>query len=411
MSIEIIVPRLGWSMDEGTFSRWLKQEGELIREGDELFELEGDKATQVVESFDSGILHIAANGPQPGDTVKVGDVLGHLHSRASGIPTTNPTTAVKPEVTEQPDTAMGPISIVPSNPAASHKTTHIRGRRAVTPRAARVAAALGVNTEVVLGTGKDGRIRECDVRRVGESTHDSDAVESTPQVAPVAGTPIALNRRIIAERMIAASQQSAAVTLMASADASALIGLREECKRTQPDCRIPSYTGLFVKLSAAALEKHPPCRAQWINNSIVMPEGIHVSVAVDTPQGLVTPVIRDVVSLPLCKLSEQLGELIELARARRLSPEQMQGGIFTVSNLGMSRVEAFTPILNSPQTMILGVGRIVTAPVVRNGEITAGQVVSLSLTFDHRVIDGAPAAAFLTTLCELIESPLAWLVA
>jgi pyruvate dehydrogenase E2 component (dihydrolipoamide acetyltransferase) len=283
---------------------------------------------------------------------------------------------------------------VPSGQKAhSNKATHQDHRR-VTPRAARLAAILGVSTHDILGTGKNGRIRERDVRRD----------------APASGQLVSPTRRVIAERMMAASQQTASVTLMARANASELVRFREECKRTQPDRKIPSYTGLFVKLSAAALEKHPTCRAQWIGDSIVVPEGIHVSVAVDTPHGLVTPVVRDVALLPLSKLSEQLAELVELARSRRLAPEQMQGGIFTVSSLGGTRVEAFTPILNPPQTMILGIGRIAPTPIVRGGTIAVGQMVTLSLTFDHRVIDGAPAASFLTTLCEVIESPLPWLL-
>ncbi len=411
MSIEIIVPRLGWSMDEGTFSRWLKQEGELVREGDELFELEGDKATQVVESFDAGILRIAPNGPQPGDTVKVGDVLGHLHPQATGARSASTEPPAAPVVTPKSvAAAKTPTSTSSAQKIPASKATPQR-HGAVTPRASRVAAELGVSTHNVTGTGKNGRVRECDVRRAAPTSAQPNEAEAICQPPPAAGQPISQTRRVIAERMLAASQQTAPVTLIAQADASELVSFREDCKRTQPDRRIPSYTGLFVKLSAAALEKHPSCRAQWVGESIVTPEAIHVSVAVDTPHGLVTPVLRDVPSLPLCELSEQLAALIELARLRRLSPEQMQGGIFTVSSLGASRVEAFTPILNRPQTMILGIGRIAPTPVVKDGAIVASEMVTLSLTFDHCVIDGAPAASFLTTLCEVIESPLPWLLA
>jgi pyruvate dehydrogenase E2 component (dihydrolipoamide acetyltransferase) len=175
-------------------------------------------------------------------------------------------------------------------------------------------------------------------------------------------------------------------------------------------CR-PGYTELFVKLSAAALQKHPVLLDQWIDERIAPPDGIHIAVAVATPHGLVTPVIRDAPHLSLRELSGTFAQLVELARTQRLSVEQMRGGAFTVSSLGGYRVDAFTPILNPPQTAILGVGRISEQPVVREKQLAVAEVVSLSLTFDHRVVDGAPAAAFLTTLCEMIERPLGWLLA
>jgi pyruvate dehydrogenase E2 component (dihydrolipoamide acetyltransferase) len=212
--------------------------------------------------------------------------------------------------------------------------------------------------------------------------------------------------------MISTDNKSAAVTKTSQAYASELVNFRQDFKRTQAERGItaPSFTALFTKLAAAALNQHPALLQQWSGDELVTPQGLHISIAVDTPQGLVTPVIRDVAARSLLDVSHELAELAELARGRQLTSEQMQSGVFTVSSLGAYRVDAFTPILNPPQAAILGVGRIHEAPVVKEGGLAVGNVVALSLTFDHRVIDGAPAAAFLTTLCEAIERPMPWLI-
>jgi pyruvate dehydrogenase E2 component (dihydrolipoamide acetyltransferase) len=483
MSIEITVPRLGWSMEEGSFCRWLKADGEMVREGDELFELEGDKATQVIESFDAGILRIGPDGPQGGDVVKVGQVIGRLEPRnakagaakkapsAVGAAATQAPPASKPIAkptgpapvaapTAAPqlgskaaselrtaDTnnavalaspsvrrlarelgvdlqsiAAGKYTVSASDllgaacsdainaAAAPAQPTRSNGAAPVSPRARRVASELSVDPSAVSGTGRNGRVREADIRGAAAQGGSRPQVVGPPPAG--VGEPVSQLRRVIAQRMMAASQETAPVTLTATADASELVRFRDECKKTSADRGVkpPSYTELFIKLSAAALEKHPAILGQWIDERIVQPDGVHVAVAVDTPHGLLTPVIRNVPALSLRELSTSLAELVELARSRRLKAEQMQAGAFTVSSLGGYRVEAFTPLLNPPQTAILGVGRISKQPVVRDGQLAIGDVVTLSLSFDHRVVDGAPAAAFLTSLCEVIENPLGWLL-
>jgi pyruvate dehydrogenase E2 component (dihydrolipoamide acetyltransferase) len=471
-------------MEEGSFCRWLKVDGEMVREGDELFELEGDKATQVIESFDAGILRIAADGPQGGDIVKVGQVIGQLEPRnakagaakkiAPAATTTAATAASAPtlvaNVAAPAPAASTKLAVPEHTPKAIPKSqpaegsggaalaspsvrrlarelgvdlqsiasggkytvsasdllgavcsdaisaatiappSHSNGGRPVTPRARRVAGELNIDPSAVSGTGRNGRVREADIREAAAQCGSRPQVIATPSTGP--GEPVSQLRRVIAQRMMVASHETAPVTLTATADASELVRFRDECKRTAADRGVkpPSYTELFIKLSAAALEKHPAILAQWIDDRLIQPEGIHVSVAVDTPHGLLTPVIRNVPALSLRELSTALGELVELARSRRLKAEQMQAGAFTVSSLGGYRVEAFTPLLNPPQTAILGVGRISKQPIVRDGQLAVGDVVTLSLSFDHRVIDGAPAAAFLTSLCEVIENPLGWLL-
>ncbi len=491
MAIEITVPRLGWSMEEGAFCRWLKSEGEMVREGDGLFELEGDKATQVVESFDAGILRIGPDGPKEGEIVKVGQVLGALEPRSakgaapktkepsseqnatnsdgagsSGAPAAQPPAAPSRPKPVAPATVSlsVPQSLTNcgtrSTPSAPKATPTVRrlarelgvnlqtigpddsylvsaaevlrqakGEAArfarnepladpqrdfpVTPRARRVARDLGVDPATAIGSGRNGRVRERDVRDIASSKSGGQQFSSLTAASTSAiGEPITQLRRVIAQRMMAASHETAPVTLTTQADASALVGFRNECKRTSDDRGVnpPSYTELFVKLCGAALQKHPAVLDQWVDERLVPPDGVHVAVAVATAYGLVTPVIRDVPALSLRELSQHFSQLVELARSKQLKGEQMRGGAFTVSSLGGYRVDAFTPILNPPQTAILGIGRISEQPVVKQQQLAIADVVTLSLTFDHRVVDGAPAAAFLTSLCEVIENPLAWLL-
>lgn len=207
--------------------------------------------------------------------------------------------------------------------------------------------------------------------------------------------------------MLAASQQTAPVTLQSSADATELVNIRRQFKAAaSDDVRAPGFTDMLVKLSALSLERHPALLGQWTDKGVLTPHGIHIAVAVDTPAGLITPVLTDVPELSLSQISARLDDLFQRTRSRRTSAEELQGGVFTISNLGGYRVDGFTPILNLPQTAILGVGRISPQPVVVDGRVEVRDRMALSLTFDHRVVDGAAAAAFLTTLCEYCESPL-----
>ncbi len=465
MAIEITIPRLGWSMDEGTFGRWLKQDGERVEEGDALFELEGDKAVQAVESFDAGILRIMPNGPAPGDTVRVGDRLAYLcqpgeaapfaaspnstaaAAAASAAPSCPPAVAApqpaRPNTTPISETPSSAGRRTPVTPSARRlarelgiKAEQVRATKQrlaatdvraaghgpttvpptvmanetlrVSPRAARAAATLGVNLAEVTASGSSGRIRERDVIAVA-TLRQATAHTTTPAANAIttARTPITSLRQTIAARMLAAAQQTAAVTLTATADASSLVFFRNQNRaNARVSTLAPSYTDLFLKLSAVALARHPALLQQWTDQGLVSPSSLDIAVAVDTPHGLFTPVLRDVAASSLTTVSQRLADLITRTRSRRLTSEEMRGGVFTVTNLGGYRVEAFTPLLNLPQTAILGVGHIAPQPTVVDGHIEVRERVTLSLTFDHRIVDGATAAALLTTLCELVENPL-----
>jgi pyruvate dehydrogenase E2 component (dihydrolipoamide acetyltransferase) len=215
--------------------------------------------------------------------------------------------------------------------------------------------------------------------------------------------PVGPIRRTIAARMVAAIQASAPVLLTTTADATELVNLRR--RFLSNDEIVPSYTDLIIKLASEALKNHRLLNARWAGERIFVSKLIHIGIAVDTEAGLLVPVIRDVPSLPLKQLARTARDLIERARAGKLNADEMRGGTFTVTNLGSFGIDAFTPILNDGQSGILGIGRIKREPAVVGDQVVPRDRITLSLTFDHRVVDGAPAARFLQALCALIEKP------
>ena len=436
MAIEIVVPRLGWSMEEGVFSEWLKQPGEEVVPGDMLFVLEGEKAAQEVESFDGGLLSIPAGAPQPGDTVQVGQLLGYLLAAGEVPPAELPS---GPASAEAENAAAGPAvrqlarelgvdlqqvsgsgsggrisaadvrkAAAETVPTAVSPARGSRGNKTISPRARRVARELEIDWSEIVGTGRTGRIRERDVRAAasqlpatsGEGRGESDRSDRISSL-----------RKTIAQRMSAATAETAAVTLHTEVDATNLVNLRGQF-RSAGDSQegVPGYNDILVKLTALALGRHPHLQSQWREGSLWVPGDVHIAIGVDTDQGLLAPVVRDVPSRSLRHLAAETRRLAEKARDGALTVDEMQGGTFTISNLGSYGVDAFTPIINLPQSAILGVGRIRQLPVVVGEQVLPRYVVSLSLTFDHRVHDGGPAARFLNTLREFIEQPGPWLI-
>ena len=411
MAIEIVVPRLGWSMDEGTFSEWLKQDGDWVDAGDMLFELEGDKATEEIESFDAGFLRILKDAPRAGDQVVVGQLLGFLLEEGEDAPfETQPTQEALNDSEEAVPTSQRQGSEAERPPQASAPRSTEESKVAITPRARRAARELKIDWTSLRGSGRDGRIREQDVIEAHGSRTTSVASAAT-SAPPIEGqtVPISRVRRTIAEKMLTASQQGAPVTLTTKADATNLVKRRNRFQRqlTAAGEPIPGYTDLIVKLAAAALAEHPQLKSQLQEDAIFIPDATNIAFAVDTPDGLVAPVIHDVPAKTVWEMAAESKRLIELARRRHLKAHQLRGACFTVTNLGSFGVDAFTPIFHLPQSAILGVGRIVREPVVADDDkITPREMMTLSLTFDHRVLDGAPAARFLDTLCRLVRDPV-----
>lgn len=371
MAIPITIPRLGWNMEEGVFVGWLKADGDLVRAGEALFGLESEKATEDIECLDEGILRIAPAGPQKGDVIPVGAVIGYL--------------AKAGETVSFEIRAARPVqATLKKDPPVAAVVQNRRDEPAISPRAQRVARELGIDWTKLQGTGRTGRIRERDVRAAGETRH-------SPPI-----------RKTIADRMLASHRSTAPVTLTTTADATNLVNRRAQLKAANGI--VPSYTDFLVRLSAIALQQHPHLNARWADDRIVLCPGIHIGIAVDTDAGLFVPVVRDVPSLRLQELAERSRDLVERARQRKLTADEVQGGTFTVTNLGAFGIDAFTPIINFPECAILGMGRIERRPVVRGEQIAIRAQITLSLTFDHRIVDGAPAARFLQTLVGLIEN-------
>jgi pyruvate dehydrogenase E2 component (dihydrolipoamide acetyltransferase) len=389
MAAAITVPRRGWSMDEGTFAGWLKRDGDRVRPGEPLFVLESDKAAEEIEALDAGTLRIPPDAPGRGATVRVGQVLAYLVAEGEAAPSScggRPMPAPVPQ---------GRAAQESAPPAAAGP----RRKRAISPRARRAAAELGVDWSGLQGSGRNGRIRERDVRA---------ATTGRPAGRLIPHTNI---RRMIAARMVAGVTQAAPVTLTVRADAGNLVSLRQQFKEAVATGEaVPGYTDLVLKLAAVALRQHPLLQAQWRDDGLFVPERIDIAVAVDTDAGLLAPVVRGVDTLTVRQIVAQSRDLIARARAGRLSADEMRDATFTVTNLGGLGIDAFTPILHLPQCAVLGLGRIAREPVVRDDRIVPSFVTTLSLTFDHRAVDGAPAARFLDTLRRCLEQPAPWLL-
>ena len=402
MAIEITIPRLGWSMEEGTFAGWLKRDGEPVRAGDPLFSLEGEKATQDVEAIDDGTLKIPTTGPNAGDVVAVGAVIGYLlgvgESDAPGPsrPAEAGPETVRATVPPQPSRADRPA------PAGSD-----RDRPRSSPLARRLAKEHGIDWTRLRGSGRTGRIRRDDVLEAVRA-RDDQATPTDPRSVPVSPA-----RRAIAARMVESRNTTAPVTLTTTLDATNLVGLRRQFRAADDQGEgVPSFTDFVVKLTALALRDHPMLHARWVGveDRIVVPDEAHVGIAVDTEAGLFVPVIRGAAGLGLREIAARSRDLIRRARARQLRPGDTEGGTFTVTNLGPFGVEAFTPIIKPPECAILGMGRIARQPVLAGGKVVGRERMSLSLTFDHRTVDGAPAARFLQQVVRLIENPAPWLL-
>jgi pyruvate dehydrogenase E2 component (dihydrolipoamide acetyltransferase) len=470
VAIEIRVPRLGWSMEEGTFIRWLKRDGDPVRPGEAIYELEGDKATQEIESLDAGTLRIPPDAPAPGSVVSVGALLAYLvaegepaplDSVAAAVPggeatsangaskadspAATPRVAAAPAVRRlarelgvelsavaasadagritpedvrhfaQRGTAVGQASSLPVSPRQAGSLPHAPAAQRSSPRARRVAGELGIDWTTLHGSGRGGRVRERDVRQAAAAAQSpmSGAIEPHGTGGGEVFVAITPRRRIIAQRMLASRQQTAPVTLTTRADATNLVNLRNQFKESAGQDIVPSYSDIIVKLTAVALRQHPLLAARWDGERLVLPDAnkLSIGIAVDTEDGLLAPVVRDVPALSLIDIARSSRELIERARARQLSAAGMQGGVFTITNLGPFGIDTFTPLINYPETAVLGLGAIRREAVADDAaQIVVRDVISLSLTFDHRVVDGAPAARFLQTLRDAIENPSACLL-
>lgn len=398
---EIRIPRLGWSMEEGVFVGWLKNDGEPVAVGEPLFELEGEKAAQEIESVDAGRLQIVANGPQPGDEVKVGALLGYLLGPHE----------VAPPVADEPRDLQGveqTVAFLNQSSSTRSPKTH---EPVATPRAKRAAAEVGVDWKTLSGSGRDGRIRESDVRAANVSRAGATSVPTRRDT--VSG--LSPRRKAIADRLRISRERTIPVTLTSRANATNIVALREQFKVTNSQL-IPAFTDIVACLVARIIQRHPHMAVRWQDDApgrslIPVGDDISIGIAVDTPDGLLVPVVKQAARRSLLRVADDSHALIERARSGRLTAADMHGAVISLSNLGAQGIDGFTPIINYPEIAILGLGAIRREAVVLNDDRVASQLrITLSLTFDHAAIDGAPAAAFLRDVVEAIENPAAYLL-
>ena len=422
MAFEITLPRLGWDMVEGSLGSWLKNDGEFVKEGEMLFSVEGDKAVQEIEALDSGYLRISPNCPPPGEKVPVGTMLGYLVPEAElanfKFPGGSHLEASAPEAETNP--ASEPVSLGTRQPAYPLSGSDRKRRIYISPYARRLAESLGVDWQVVKGSGLAGRIMARDVEGSAAMLKASGIAPSSvsspvqPSVIPLSRLPMTKMRKKIAEHMAYSAHTTAPVTLTTEVDATQLMSLRKVLKddAASSGLPLPSYNDLLAKLSAQALMEYPMVNARIEGDEIIQLPTVNVAIAVDTERGLIVPVLRDVQTKTLRQVAQESAALIENTRNGSVGYEDLQGATFTITNLGMFEIDAFTPIIDLPQCAILGVGRIVPKQVVVDVETertSIQQRMFLSLTFDHRLIDGAQAARFLQRVKKLVENPYLWL--
>jgi pyruvate dehydrogenase E2 component (dihydrolipoamide acetyltransferase) len=375
----------------------------------------GPAARRLARQFNVPLDDIAGSGRS--GQITAADVHAEAVRRQPGNGAASPTTAASHE------RAAESVGVRLGRPADDDGQPVINAL-VITPRALRVAAERGVDPASVTGSGRGGRIRERDILAASwssQSATSSTGPEAsragiTRQQQAVAGsTPRSGNvRRTIARRMVASHQTTAPVTLTSRVDATNLVSLRKQFQAAAANDQdvVPSVSDLVVKLVAIALDRHPHLNARWEDEQIVELAEIRIGVAVDAEAGLLVPVLPDVRVMGVREIAAATRELIAKARAGKLSTADLQGGTFTVTNLGMYGIDAFTPIINPPEAAILGLGAIRREPVFAEGDrVVPREMMTLSLTFDHRIVDGAPAARFLQTLRTGLENPAAWLTA
>ena len=445
MPYEVVIPRLGLTMEEARVVQWYREDGEVIEKGQPLVSVETDKSVLDLDAAVGGIVHPLPN--LPSDPLPIGTTIGYILAPDEQPPAEDggprsvqgqrePVAPAQPVAAAQ-RTARGarkrsspaarrrakelgidwrtidvqgaePISVAHVEAAAQQSKREQRVK--ATPAARRMAEDAGIDLKKLASDKPGWRIRLEDVEAaVATRAPAPEAVA----VVPARGEVVTLTqiRRLVAQRMTESARSTAAVTLDTEADATELVSIRERLKAslTSASTIAPTYTDLLVKLTSVALQEHPMLNAQWLDDRILLPDAIHIAVAVDTEAGLLVPVIRNVPSLSVQRIAEESRSLVEKARARQLGPDDLQGGTFTITNLGMYGIDTFSPIINPPQCAILGTGRIVSKPAVWNDQLVSRKRMALSLTIDHRIVDGGAAARFLNTVREFVEEPFLWL--
>ncbi len=414
--IVVTMPRLSDTMEEGTVATWLKKVGDTVEEGDILAEIETDKATMEFESFQSGtLLYVGLN---EGESAKVDALLAiigpagtDVSNVASNFKVASSSTKTEEAPKQVPQKVETPkVEVKQDTPKASNSvaTSSSNGRLFVSPLAKKMADEKGISLSQVSGTGENGRIIKRDIENftpaaaasvgkfVPTGQEDFDEVTNSQM------------RKAIAKALTNSKFTAPHYYLNVEFDMENAIAFRQQFNSI-PDTKI-SYNDIIVKACALALKQHPQVNSQWFADKMRLNNHVHIGVAVAVPDGLVVPVVKFANEQSLPQIGAEVKDLAGKARNKKLTPQEMEGSTFTVSNLGMFGIDSFTSIINQPNSAILSVGNIVEKPVVKNGQIVVGNTMKLSLACDHRTVDGATGAQFLQTLKGYIENPVTMLV-
>jgi len=440
MAQDVIMPKWGLTMKEGKVVRWLKGEGDSVEAGEPLFEVETDKITNSVEAPAGGVL--AQIIVPEGDVAPVQAVLGIIAApgeaverAAASSDSAQPAGDAAPATTAgQPAAPAGDGKFVPAMPAArklarelgvdlaevtgtgangsiTMKDVQARADSAfeginASPKAIEFARKQSIDLSLVEGTGEDGRITKADILRAMNPAADQSAAASAPAagdtVVPMEGV-----RRLIADNMQASLQNAAQLTVFVEVDATEMVNLRArllERNKRDAEYRL-SYNDIISYAVCRALKRHPIMNSTLQEDGIHLHERVNLGIAVSLENGLIVPNVKEADTFGLEELKTCVRDVAGRARKGGLNMDEISGGTFTISNVSMLGVDGFTPILNPPETGILGVGRIVEKPAVHNGEIAVRRMMTLSLTFNHMTTDGAPAMAFLRELGDMLETP------
>lgn len=411
--VVVTMPRLSDTMEEGTVALWIKKEGDTVEEGDILAEIETDKATMEFESFQSGtLLHI---GLKEGESAKVDELLaiiGPAGTDVSGV-AANFKVAASTEApkAEAPKVETPKAEVAKSEPKKEAKPKKpVKGERVfVSPLAKKMAEERGINLKHIAGTGENGRIVKFDIENFVPGSGAGAVGKYVPTgQEDFEDIPNSQMRKAIARSLTKSKFSAPHYYLAVEFDMDNAIAFRKQFNSI-PDTKI-SFNDMVVKACALALKEHPQVNSQWFDDKMRLNNHVHIGVAVAVPDGLVVPVVRFANEQSLPQIGAEVKELAGKARNKKLTPDEMSGSTFTVSNLGMFGIDYFTSIINQPNSAILSVGAIVQKPVVKDGQIVVGNTMKLTLACDHRTVDGATGAQFLQTLKGYIENPVTMLV-
>ncbi|MBX3730099.1 MAG: 2-oxo acid dehydrogenase subunit E2 [Candidatus Sumerlaeia bacterium] len=432
MATVVTLLQLSPTMSQGTLVKWQVKEGAKVSSGDILAEIETDKAVMEQESFEDGtVLKLVA---KEGQAVPVGSmiaVLGEPGEDISGLLAGGgapaPKAAAEPAPAKPAAPAPAPAKPEPAAPKAEPLPPVVvaatgagdsGGRILVSPLARKMAAEHGIDLAQVAGSGPNGRIVKRDIETAVASGGTAPRPElaaapaaparAAASAAPAVGgeeIPLSGMRKTIARRLVESRQQIPSFSLSVDVDAQPVLDAVARMRERFPEAKV-TVTHFLIKAMASALMNHPWLRTQWVDGRLVRKHAAHVSVAVAIDEGLLTPVIRNANAKGLQAIAAELRELAARARDRKLTEEDLTGGVQTISNLGMFGIQNFDAIINPPEASILAVGAVIDKPVVRNGNLVAGKIITLTLSCDHRVVDGAVGASYLKDLKAALEDPL-----